>query len=426
MFEKLIQFVLMIMVTASTLLAEGTLIRDRFYSPVMEGERAVNVYLPEEYDTNDVTLRFPVIYFLHGGFADHNDYPELEAVAEDMMENGSVHPFILVKPNGGPISSYANSYSYGPVEDFIVTDLINYIDSSYYTISERDKRCLMGHSMGGNGFRIMFKYPELYRAAAAHGGNIHLRAFVDIMIPSIVIENSGSFQLDPNNGDWTAALFRSAKAFSPNPNNPPHYCDIPINRRGVYNETVWASWLENDAAWQAANFNSDYKVSIYFDAGTQDIWYPVSEAFKETLDTLDIPFVFDSYEGGHMAQLPERYPFAFNFLDSVMWSNESQIENSEMTSIPVNYQLYQNFPNPFNPATTIHYQLASGTDVNITVYDMLGKQVKTLINDIQTSGEFQVVWDGGSDAGKPVSAGIYFYRMQVENSAQTRRMVLLK
>ena len=426
MFEKLIQFVLLIQVTASMLLAEGTLIRERFYSPVMDEERAVNVYLPEEYDTNDVTLRFPVIYFLHGGYADHNDYTELEAVAEGMMENGSIHPFILVKPNGGPSSSYTNSYSYGSVEDFIVTDLINYIDSSYHTIPEREKRCLMGHSMGGNGFRILFKYPELYCAAAAHGGNIHLRTFLDIIIPSIVMENSGSIQLDPNNGNWTTALFRSSKAFSSNPNNPPYYCDIPINRRGVYDETVWAAWQANDAAWQAAHFNSDYEVSVYFDAGNQDIWYPVSVAFKETLDTLDIPFVFDSYEGGHMAQLPERYPFAFSFLDSVMWSSELKIERPDLRSIPVDCQLYQNFPNPFNPVTTIHYQLASGTDVNITVYDMLGNQVKTLINDIQTPGEYQVVWDGGSDAGKPVSAGIYFYRMQVGNSVQTRRMILLK
>ncbi len=416
----------LILISITILFAEGTLVRDRFYSPVMEEECDVNVYLPEVYDTSDTTLRFPVIYFLHGGFADHNDYPELEEVAEEMMDNGSVHPFILVKPNGGTISYYANSFSYGSVEDFIVTDLINYIDSSYHTIPEREKRSLMGHSMGGNGFRIMFKYPELYCAAAAHGGNIHLRSFLDIMIPSIVLENSGSILLDPTNGDWTMALFQAAKAFSPNSDNSPYYCDIPINRRGVYNETIWAAWQENDAAWQAAHYDSEYKVSVYFDAGTQDIWYPVSVAFKETLDTLDIPYVFDSYVGGHMSDLPERYPFALNYLDSVMWCNESEIEQPDLTSVLVDYQLFQNYPNPFNPVTTIHYRLASKTDINISVYDMLGNHVKTLKNNTQTAGEYRIVWDGSSENGNQVSAGIYFYQLQTGNFTQTRRMIYLK
>jgi len=416
----------LILISITILFAEGTLVRDRFYSPVMEEECDVNVYLPEVYDTSDTTLRFPVIYFLHGGFADHNDYPELEEVAEEMMDNGSVHPFILVKPNGGTISYYANSFSYGSVEDFIVTDLINYIDSSYHTIPEREKRSLMGHSMGGNGFRIMFKYPELYCAAAAHGGNIHLRSFLDIMIPSIVLENSGSILLDPTNGDWTMALFQAAKAFSPNSDNSPYYCDIPINRRGVYNETIWAAWQENDAAWQAAHYDSEYKVSVYFDAGTQDIWYPVSVAFKETLDTLDIPYVFDSYVGGHMSDLSERYPFALNYLDSVMWCNESEIEQPDLTSVLVDYQLFQNYPNPFNPVTTIHYRLASKTDINISVYDMLGNHVKTLKNNTQTAGEYRIVWDGSSENGNQVSAGIYFYQLQTGNFTQTRRMIYLK
>jgi len=416
----------LILISITILFAEGTLVRDRFYSPVMEEECDVNVYLPEVYDTSDTTLRFPVIYFLHGGFADHNDYPELEEVAEEMMDNGSVHPFILVKPNGGTISYYANSFSYGSVEDFIVTDLINYIDSSYHTIPEREKRSLMGHSMGGNGFRIMFKYPELYCAAAAHGGNIHLRSFLDIMIPSIVLENSGSILLDPTNGDWTMALFQAAKAFSPNSDNSPYYCDIPINRRGVYNETIWAAWQENDAAWQAVHYDSEYKVSVYFDAGTQDIWYPVSVAFKETLDTLDIPYVFDSYVGGHMSDLSERYPFALNYLDSVMWCNESEIEQPDLTSVLVDYQLFQNYPNPFNPVTTIHYRLASKTDINISVYDMLGNHVKTLKNNTQTAGEYRIVWDGSSENGNQVSAGIYFYQLQTGNFTQIRRMIYLK
>ena len=88
--------------------------------------------------------------------------------------------------------------------------------------------------------------------------------------------------------------------------------------------------------------------------------------------------------------------------------------------------VYQNYPNPFNPVTTLRYDLPKNSLVNITIYDMLGRQVKTLINHTQDAGYKSIIWDATNDYGKPVSAGIYLYRIQAGKYISTKKIVLLK
>ena len=94
--------------------------------------------------------------------------------------------------------------------------------------------------------------------------------------------------------------------------------------------------------------------------------------------------------------------------------------------LPHTLVLYPNYPNPFNPVTTLRYDLPEQTHVNITVYDMLGRQVKTLINHTQDAGYKSVIWNATNDYGKPVSAGIYLYQIQAGDYISTKKMVLLK
>ena len=94
--------------------------------------------------------------------------------------------------------------------------------------------------------------------------------------------------------------------------------------------------------------------------------------------------------------------------------------------LPVTYILHQNYPNPFNPVTTLRYDLPENSLVNVTVYDMLGRQVKTLINQTQDAGYRSIVWDATNDYGKPVSAGIYLYQIQAGEYISTKKMILLK
>jgi len=87
--------------------------------------------------------------------------------------------------------------------------------------------------------------------------------------------------------------------------------------------------------------------------------------------------------------------------------------------IPLQYVLHQNYPNPFNPITTLRYDLPENSYVNVTIYDMLGREIRTLVNTTQDAGFKSVLWDATNDFGKPVSAGVYLYKIQAGEFVQT-------
>ena len=90
------------------------------------------------------------------------------------------------------------------------------------------------------------------------------------------------------------------------------------------------------------------------------------------------------------------------------------------------FRLSKNYPNPFNPVTHISYELAERTDIRIMVYDMLGRRVRTLVNETLSAGAYQVKWDGTNDMGNQVSSGIYFCKMQTPGYTRTSKMIMLK
>jgi len=94
--------------------------------------------------------------------------------------------------------------------------------------------------------------------------------------------------------------------------------------------------------------------------------------------------------------------------------------------LPTSYMIQQNYPNPFNPVTTLRYDLPEDGYVNITIYDMMGRQIRTLISGQQTAGYKSAQWNATNDAGSPVSAGLYFYMIQAGDFKQTKKMILLK
>ena len=106
-------------------------------------------------------------------------------------------------------------------------------------------------------------------------------------------------------------------------------------------------------------------------------------------------------------------------------SNSVGVDNRSET-LPQGFALEQNFPNPFNPFTTLRYDLPEDALVNITIYDMMGRVVKTLINDQQTAGYKSIQWNATNDNNQPVSAGLYLYTIQAGDYSQTKKMVLLK
>jgi len=93
---------------------------------------------------------------------------------------------------------------------------------------------------------------------------------------------------------------------------------------------------------------------------------------------------------------------------------------------PLVDQLFQNFPNPFNPLTTIRYSVAEENRVRIAIYNVRGECMRILVNEYRTPGWYQVVWDGKNDGGRVVASGVYFCTLRVGDFGSSQKMLLLK
>jgi hypothetical protein len=102
------------------------------------------------------------------------------------------------------------------------------------------------------------------------------------------------------------------------------------------------------------------------------------------------------------------------------------VSNDESNQLPTAFNLYNNYPNPFNPTTQIRYNLSEDAMVSITIYDIMGRSIRSLVNSKQTAGYRSIRWDGKNNLGESVSAGMYIYTIQAGEFRQTKKMVLLK
>ncbi|MEA3296809.1 MAG: T9SS type A sorting domain-containing protein [candidate division Zixibacteria bacterium] len=93
---------------------------------------------------------------------------------------------------------------------------------------------------------------------------------------------------------------------------------------------------------------------------------------------------------------------------------------------PTRFALGQNYPNPFNPRTEIRFDIAKRSHVTLSIYNVLGQEVTTLINEMLPCDHYVVDWDGTSGSGKSVASGVYFYRIEAEDFIETKKMMLLK
>ena len=96
------------------------------------------------------------------------------------------------------------------------------------------------------------------------------------------------------------------------------------------------------------------------------------------------------------------------------------------TATPTSFTLHAASPNPFNPATTISYEVPQSTHIQLTVYNLLGQEVKTLVNATQQAGFHTIIWTGLNGAGNAVSSGLYFYRLETGEFSRAKKMLLLK
>jgi hypothetical protein len=150
--------------------------------------------------------------------------------------------------------------------------------------------------------------------------------------------------------------------------------------------------------------------------------YGWNNGFRDSLSARHIHYTYYPYTGGHSNKLPERFPISLKFLDAAMGHHGHEDDDSSSGStISQNFKLDQNYPNPFNPVTRISYSIPKAGFVKIAVYDMLGREAETLVNEQLQPGTYDVEFDGSK-----LSSGVYYYKLVAGEFTSVKKMTLIK
>ncbi|UFH57093.1 alpha/beta hydrolase family protein [Spirosoma sp. KNUC1025] len=306
---------------------KGTVERIKVHGKGLEGnlegdspDRDVSIYLPPSYKT-DTKRRYPVVYFLHG-FTDSDaqwygvtkHWINLPDVVDKVFTGGQAQEMIIVTPNAYTRfrgSMYSNSSTTGNWEDYVAKELVAYMDQHYRTIPKASSRGLAGHSMGGYGaIRIGQKHPEifssLYLLSPCCMTPSTGRTFSPEAIAKIEAVKTPDDVVKADFG--TQALFASAAAWSPNPQKPPFFIDLPIEN-GQPQPLVTSKWTANAPLAMIDQYISNLKQlnSVAFDAGNRDQSIAASiKVLDQVLTNYQIAHTYEEYEGDHINRIAER------------------------------------------------------------------------------------------------------------------------
>jgi len=289
-------------------------------------DQTVGIYLPAAYAA-EPQRRFAVIYFLHG----YNDTRAMKVaeIVQQMMDKQiaahTVEPMIIVAPNGlnkllG--SFYTNSPATGDWEDYVVRDLVAYIDSHYRTLASPDSRGIGGHSMGGYGsLMLAFKHPDVFGYVYAMSPCCTILAG-DLALGSKVWEQAQKVKsvselpgLIEHGELLSAAMLAAEAAFTPDPHKPFPFVDSPVRMEGNH----WVPDPEVFPEFQShivvnalpGLLPKIYKLKgIYIDYGAQDEYTHIplgAQALSAELSIAGIPHVLDVYEGSHSSRVHSQF-----------------------------------------------------------------------------------------------------------------------
>lgn len=275
--------------------------------------RRVSVYLPPDYDKGN--KRFPVIYYMHGFMGTDSISAQMKSILDKAIAKNKIRPFILVIANNYTQyegSFYSNSSLIGNWSDFAGKELVEYIDKNFRTIAKRDSRGIAGHSMGGYGaIKTGMLFPEVFCSLYALSPG--LLAFVKEFGP-----NSDSYKElgriktkeELKRTYYPKVLVAVARAWSPNPDKPPFYCDLPFTYNGdslVVNSDVVDKWNRNMPLYMVEKYAPNLRKlkAIKLDWGRNDASrFPVQIGmFSQRLENLGIEHFAEEYIGNHVNKI---------------------------------------------------------------------------------------------------------------------------
>ncbi len=228
---------------------QGTLLDDRLISPIIGESFFYRIYLPPNY-ARDGQRRYPVLYMLHGNGGNYTEWSDsfLPEQVDRMITAGRIQPLIVVMPDDGETTYFAN-WDNGPRwADYIAEDVVSTIDQRYRTLANPASRGIGGLSMGGLGaLNLAFQHPDIFGVVGGH---------------------SPSVRLEPDAALW----FLTGQNF----------------------------W-ENNPIWLAQNEPGLDSLKIWLDAGSEDVWLPNVEAVRQTLLTEGLHVDWHEFPGPHEA-----------------------------------------------------------------------------------------------------------------------------
>jgi len=281
-------------------------------------DRFVSVYLPPGYKSHP-KQRYAVIYLLHG-FTDSDDkwfglkphFVNVPQIADRAMTSGASKQMIIVMPNAYTAlqgSFYGQSVTTGDWEDFVVSELVEYIDSHYRTIANRTSRGLAGHSMGGYGtVRLGMRRPDVFSSFYALSACcLDSGAGVPPQRNAAAFESVHTAEQVRAAPFGVKAQFALAAAFSPDPNNAPLFLDLPF-KDGAPQPSVLARWAANSPIAMLDQYvrNLRQLEAIAFDVGLQDSLLSGSRQLDGRLQEYKIPHTFETYQGTHTNHVADR------------------------------------------------------------------------------------------------------------------------
>ena len=313
-----------VLLGASLLFYHSTISERVFFSPALYDNkmgdspiRKVTIALPPDYYFN-FARRYPVVYYLPGFNADNET--DIRWVGKEnvilfldhLMERHLIKNLILVAPdpkNSFKGSFYTNSPLTGNWENYIVKDLVDFVDTHYRTIRSSKARGICGFSMGGYGAMMLaMKHPDVFGAVASFDAPLDLEAMKTV-IPKIIAENPHGIKLATDNDKrfFTPAFLAMAAAFSPNLKKPPYFIDLPFKYPSPkIIPSVWQKWLDHDPSSLTKRYADNLKkLEIYIGVDSNDefkITIP-DEKFHKILSNLGVKHRFLLYPGTHGASL---------------------------------------------------------------------------------------------------------------------------
>ncbi|MCE2613536.1 prolyl oligopeptidase family serine peptidase [Flavobacteriaceae bacterium D16] len=315
--------------------------------------RKMQVYTPPGYKKNG-DRAYPVVYLLHGlpfsekAYIDQSTwdpwvrpgemwpfqaYPDFPAEGfrkwvDQLIEDGKIEPMIIVMPNADSealygFSFYTNSILNGNFEDFIVEDVVAYMDSHYNTIADPSGRAVVGHSQGGYAaFKFGLLHPDVFGTVASHSGLL----LVDALLSQgavLVAENPDGFMGPDPQKFLTSAGYAMSACWSPNLDNPPFFVDFPIDyNTGAPIPEVAMKWYANDVFTMIDSYLENFKSldGIYLDIGMNDelgmqMAYPF---LVQKLDAYGVDYTYETFNGGHFTSAFERLGVSLEFISDTM------------------------------------------------------------------------------------------------------------